>query len=181
MVLKIEHLQKYWNKEDIVLYCAECKAETLSHVVNENLAVNNKGKLKPGKPYIFCYECRTKDESTWNPLVLARKIIDGDEVRYQPITNKWELKALPINEKPERIPLPPFEKPTSLEDAAEKIREIDRLGARNQKEHSYKYGLCYIAAKKEVGHRNFGDWIKQNTRWSHKTACNYMNHAERCV
>src|SRR5262245_2674505 len=75
-----------------------------------------------------------------------------------------------------RVTLPHYRKPVSLSDAISKIEQLDRT----LHGYAYKYGMYFIWVKKEVGHGHFGAWIESNTMRTHKTVCNYMDHAEKC-
>src|SRR5262249_16096728 len=184
--LEIKDLVNYWNQEDQVLYCFKCNVETTDHEVDANppnveykiwYAGNDvyeprRDNLPPGtstvarldrtrradgpreisatvtkQPYIFCMTCH-------GPLCLAKKW-NG---KYYPELN---FKGWPKNER-EPIPIPVFEMPTSLEDAAEKIRLNHYLMVTSDHEHAFRAGCFFKWVCKKLDYGKWGQWIEEN-------------------
>lgn len=63
----------------------------------------------------------------------------------------------------------------TLDDRANKIRQLSF----NVAHDIIEIGLELIAAKQEVGHGGWGDWLKKEFAWSQRTASYFMAIAER--
>lgn len=63
----------------------------------------------------------------------------------------------------------------TLDDRANRIRQLQADVQRG----IIDIGFELIAAKKEVGHGNWADWLKKEFEWSQRTANNFMRVAER--
>lgn len=63
----------------------------------------------------------------------------------------------------------------TLDDRANKIRQLSF----NVAHDIIEIGLELIAAKQEVGHGGWSDWLKKEFAWSQRTANNFMRVAER--
>ncbi len=63
----------------------------------------------------------------------------------------------------------------TLDDRADKIRKLAAATAQN----IIEIGRELIAAKSEVGHGNWANWLKDNFDWTQQTANNFMRIAEQ--
>lgn len=70
---------------------------------------------------------------------------------------------------------PPIIESITLSDRAERIRSLQADVQRG----IIEIGFELIAAKKEIGHGNWGDWLKNEFDWTDRTARNFMRVAER--
>jgi hypothetical protein len=88
---------------------------------------------------------------------------DDDELIDPPIINATQVISLDGDDT------------VSLEERANRIRKLQADVERG----IIQIGLELAAAKKEVGHGNWADWLKKEFAWSQRTASYFMAIAER--
>lgn len=100
---------------------------------------------------------------------------DDDELIDPPIINAIEEETLsnPVDTTTDKQPVPT--QVISLEERANRIRKLQADVQRG----IIQIGLELAAAKKEVGHGNWADWLKKEFAWSQRTASYFMAIAER--
>lgn len=108
---------------------------------------------------------------------------DDDELIDPPIINATEEETLsnPVDTTTDKQPVPTHvisldgDDTVSLEERANRIRKLQADVQRG----IIQIGLELAAAKKEVGHGNWADWLKKEFAWSQRTASYFMAIAER--
>ena len=78
-------------------------------------------------------------------------------------------------ETPTTIDIAPAAETVTLEDRANRIRQLQADVQRG----IISIGFELIAAKKEIGHGGWADWLKENFDWTQQTANRFMRVAER--
>lgn len=102
---------------------------------------------------------------------------DFDSATYSPRKEKVIEVPSPVvtSETPTMIELAPASEIITLEDRANKIRQLQADVQRGIVE----IGFELIAAKKEIGHGGWADWLATNFDWTQQTANRFMRVSER--
>ena len=104
---------------------------------------------------------------------LEKEKVDDTDANIQEVV---EISA-PVEtaETPTTIDIAPAAETVTLEDRANRIRQLQADVQRG----IISIGFELIAAKKEIGHGGWADWLKENFDWTQQTANRFMRVAER--
>jgi hypothetical protein len=76
--------------------------------------------------------------------------------------------------------LPYWQKPRSISEAKAKINNATRDVEKTIEDFVYRTGLWFIFVKDHLPHGEFERWVPENTRFTIRTARNYMRYVNEC-
>ena len=91
------------------------------------------------------------------------------------VNHREKEKAIKTSETPITIDLAPAFDVVTLEERADRIRQLQADVQRG----IIDIGFELIAAKKEIGHGGWADWLASNFDWTQQTANRFMRVSER--